>query len=61
MVAFCIPKNGLKKISQEEIKTILEKEYLDSADALLFSEVRSEINSKVARNEHVRESYKDGS
>jgi uncharacterized protein YheU (UPF0270 family) len=60
MMDFCIAKNGLKKISLEEVKTILEKEYLDNKDVILFSEVSEKINSKIARGEHIRESYKDG-
>jgi hypothetical protein len=60
MVDFCIAKRGLKKISQEEVKTMLEKEYLDDKDIMLFSEVSEKINSRIARGEHMRESYKDG-
>jgi beta-galactosidase beta subunit len=60
MIDFCVVKNGLKKISQEEVKTILEKEYLDDKDIQLFSEVSEKINVKIARGEHMRENYKEG-
>jgi hypothetical protein len=50
----------LSKISQEEVKTILEKEYLDDKDIQLFSEVSEKINVKIARGEHMRENYKEG-
>jgi hypothetical protein len=60
MMDFCIAKNGYKKITPEETKTILEMEYMDNKDTLLFSEVSERINSKISRGEHMRASFRDG-
>ena len=60
MVEFLIWKNGLKKLSPEEAKTLLSEEFKESSDIVLFDAVTWKFNSRIERGIHTREAYKDG-
>lgn len=60
MLEVCIAKNGYKKTTPEEVKNILSSEFPDDSDKALFDQVSQKLNSRIARGEHIRESYKDG-
>ncbi|NRH20449.1 transglycosylase SLT domain-containing protein [Candidatus Gracilibacteria bacterium] len=60
MVEFLVGKNGLKKLSTEEAKTILTEEFKDSSDTSLFDTAIKKFNSRIERGIHTREAYKDG-
>lgn len=60
MTEVCIAKNGYKKTSLEEVRSILSSEFPDEADQNLFEKVSNQISDRIARGEHIRDAYKDG-
>lgn len=60
MIEYYIARNGFKKSNSEEIRSILSEEFGDNSDQELFPIVEDNLNARIIRQAHIRESYKDG-